>query len=234
MSNFDEKISCLFDDETNPAEREQLIKLLKQRGEYQDKWGRYGLIQEALKRNLPDNPKHDLFSRVSAALESEPVLLIPGNDKVTDKTPKTDYDDVATPAVAVNSRRFAMPNFGWAAAAAVAMFVVVGTVTMNSQTQEPGAELMVQHQVNKQAIPASQTLNIPAEPVFITATQGNTFSIPQIMPSPEQWERIDQIGGVKWDTYIQEHSETATQNGVQPGVVPFARTVNFGENGQRQ
>jgi negative regulator of sigma E activity len=230
---IEEKISSLIDDELAPADRDQLIKQLKQNSAHQDMLGRYCLIQEAMKKNLHSNPKHDLFSRVSSALESEPVLFAPAQETPPNPDPQIDQIEATPQKVGVVSGWLSKPSYGWAAAAAIAMVAVVNSVNL-SGTQEPnlGAMDIVSKQGTQQLV--VPVMSQQSSPVLVTNTPRPTVQVPHIMPSDDQWERIGENKGIPWGVYLKEHSETASQTGVQPSVAPMARIVSFEGDGQKQ
>jgi negative regulator of sigma E activity len=237
MANqIEEQISLMLDDELSPADRDQLIKQLKHSDIHKQILSRYGVIQEAMKKNLSANPKHDLFARVTSALESEPVLFAPSNDAIPNQTIESDNDTVA-PSKEAAVKPFSVPSFGWAAAAAVAMVAIVSSVNL-SGTQGPemgGAmDLASKQGTQELVVPVMSSPAQNPQPVLVTNTPLPMVQVPQVMPSDDQWERIDQTDGIAWEAYIKEHSETASQGGVQPGVAPFARIVSFEGDGQQQ
>ena len=244
MSNpVEEKISSLLDDELAPADTDQLIKQLKQSSAHKEMLGRYCLIQEAMKKNLPTDPKHNLFARVSTALESEPVLFAPSNNINRNNTeashtesPLDTLDVTAPQEVAVKSP-FTIPSFGWAAAAAVAMVAIVSSVNLGGvdAPDSVGAlDLVAKQSTQEFVVPVmSSQASIPG-PLLVSGSSRPLVQVPQVMPNEDQWDRIDQNTGIAWGVYLKEHGETASQTGVQPGVVPFARIVSFEGEGQQQ
>lgn len=77
MSDFNERLSCFLDGELSSQEEQRVLERLRHDGALQVRWERYQLISDALRNNLPDVAMRDLAGRVSAALESEPVVLAP-------------------------------------------------------------------------------------------------------------------------------------------------------------
>ncbi|MDH5219393.1 MAG: sigma-E factor negative regulatory protein [Gammaproteobacteria bacterium] len=245
MSNpVEEKISSLLDDELAPADRDQLIKQLKQSSAHKEILGRYCLIQEAMKKNLPTDPKHNLFARVSTALESEPVLFAPSNDLSRNNTESSNTESpIDTPDVTTSQHEaavkspFSIPSFGWAAAAAVAMVAIVSSVNLSGvDTSDAGGalDLVAKQSTQEFVVPVmSSQASTQQGPVLVSGSRP-LVQVPQVMPNEDQWDRIDQNTGIAWGMYLKEHGETASQTGVQPGVVPFARIVSFEGEGQQQ
>ena len=107
--NKTEQLSALMDGEVDASEYELLIKRLchNEARDEQGCWERYHLISDALKKNLPNIVKHDLSSRVRAALADEPTVLAPRR-------------------FAINWKRVTKPLAGAAIAASVASVSIVG------------------------------------------------------------------------------------------------------------
>ena len=230
MSNpFDEKVSCFLDNELEATEREQVYKHLKQDNELQQRWGRYCLIQEALKKNCSDNPKHDLASRVSRALESEPLLLAPSNEY---NKPQTEQPNVVQPdfggqVAAFNSN--SKPSYGIAAAAALAAFSIIGVLSFNNSEQVAidgvGGELAAKQttESNSRLTPDNSTQ------VLVTTNRPQApTQIPQMIADPSQWNRIDQVGNIPLDNYIERQEQQNSANSGNGGQQ--ARIVNFEGN----
>lgn len=76
-----EQISALVDGELEGSEQERVIKQIEQDPQLQRQWGRYNLISDALNSHLSGNVKHNLASRVSDALEQEPIVFAPRKKK---------------------------------------------------------------------------------------------------------------------------------------------------------
>lgn len=104
-----EQLSALMDGELDVIEIGHAFKTLcsDNAAEEKARWHRYHLIGDALKNNLPPVIKHDLSSRVSAALADEPTVLAPRKLKQ-------------------HWRRVARPLAGAAIAASVASISIVG------------------------------------------------------------------------------------------------------------
>lgn len=110
MSDYKtEQLSALMDGELDATECDRLIQRLCHNEASDEKacWERYHLIGDALKNNLPGIIKHDLSSRVSAALADEPTVLAPRR-------------------LRIHWKRVAKPLAGAAIAASVASVSIVG------------------------------------------------------------------------------------------------------------
>ena len=146
--NKSEQLSALMDGEVDAPECELLIKRLchNEAKDEQACWERYHLIGDALKNNLPHIIKHDLSSRVRAALADEPTVLAPRR-------------------FAINWKRVTKPLAGAAIAASVASVSIIGLRLM----------LPEQSAVTSVATSAPSSLSLPQDSVTAVAeTEGNT------------------------------------------------------------
>ena len=73
MAN-NERISVLMDGESSEA---SWLKSVMQDPQQQETWGRYHLIGDALREELPADLTLDLAERVALALADEPTVLAP-------------------------------------------------------------------------------------------------------------------------------------------------------------
>ena len=73
MAN-NERISVLMDGESSEA---SWLKSVMQDPQQQETWGRYHLIGDALREELPADLTLDLADRVALALADEPTVLAP-------------------------------------------------------------------------------------------------------------------------------------------------------------
>jgi len=112
--NLEEKLSALVDGEMSREEVDSMLDGLKHDKYSQMCWRHYHLISDALKNNLPDELPEDFVTRVSLAIEAEPLLSTP-------------------PRRASNSPTFFRPAIGFALAASIAAVVFVG-LGWNTQT----------------------------------------------------------------------------------------------------
>lgn len=68
---LNEKVSALMDGDLAGNDAQDVIHDLKQSAELRQCWERYHLIGDALRNNLPPVVRHDLASRISAAIEAD-------------------------------------------------------------------------------------------------------------------------------------------------------------------
>jgi anti-sigma factor RsiW len=231
-STIEQKISELVDGELDATEREQVYKQLKSVGHHQKVWSRYCMISDALKKTLPDNPKHDLSLRIKAALESEPSYLVPTASTSATTTEKDIERNkgYALPAAAfagAEERSGFRFGFGMAAAASVAVVSVVGML-MLGESPEP---VSLDAQLESAPVLANSS-NSPAansSPVQIVNTPPNLVLVNpgQALVPNGQWDRLPSSNVVNLEKFLIEHSETSSQNAVSPGMFPYARVVGF-------
>jgi len=111
----DERLSALVDGELDEQEYQATVVELLAYGENRKTWGRYHLIGDTLKRNLPKGMDYHFSSRVMAALEDEPTVLAP-----------------PSPVKSSWGQRAA----GLAVAASVAVVAVLGVQLMHQQDEQ--------------------------------------------------------------------------------------------------
>lgn len=73
----DERLSTLLDGELDHTERSSALDTLIKDDALRQRWERYHLISDAMKRNLPRAIDNQLASRVMDALQDEPTVLAP-------------------------------------------------------------------------------------------------------------------------------------------------------------
>jgi negative regulator of sigma E activity len=121
-------------------------------------WSHYHLISDALKNNLPDELPEDFVTRVSLALESEPLLSTP-------------------PRRAANAPVFLRPALGFALAASVAAVVFVG---LGWNTQQTGIEQMPTLASNTSTTAPSAITTVSAQPtIAYTHVHGRQWDVEQ-------------------------------------------------------
>lgn len=231
-----ENISSLYDDELDSKDRDQVFASLRQDEEQQRTWGRYCIIGDAMRRNLPEDPNHNLFSRVQQALEDEPPLLSPA-PAITDEVDATPVNVVELPAKSSNDSFF-KPVAGFAVAASVALASVLG-FQMFSQPVDEFQKPVVATVLPS---PGTQELNITPVAGAMTsvasyAASGNGEPVSefddaiyaeQSVMDDGQWTRITRIGNILLDNNIITTPPEASLNvDLQTGVVPFARASNL-------
>lgn len=153
--NIEEQVSALIDGELPHEELEGLLGRLKQDMAVQDCWSHYHLISDALKNNLPDKLPENFVSRVSTALESEPVILVPATARH-------------------RSHAFNKPTLGFALAASVAAVVFLG-LGWNDQT---GMEQAPSLASNMNPAPIVATVSTPPV-VSYSKVQGGQWDVEQ-------------------------------------------------------
>lgn len=176
-----EQISALMDGDLSDAE---LLNELGQDSDLQDTWGRYHLIGDAMRGDLPVNLQLDLSDSIMAALEDEPTILAP---KPVETPP------VLQPAAApVKTDSNVVPLFRrvgqqlgqYAIAASVAAAVIFGVQQYQGQDGVPANPVLNTIPIGGSAAPVS--VHYPQQDGARARQQGLTEQQMQ-----EQRERIN-------------------------------------------
>lgn len=176
-----EQISALMDGDLSDAE---VLNELEMDSDLQDTWGRYHLIGDAMRGDLPVNLQLDLSDSIMAALEDEPTILAP---KPVETAP------VLQPAVApVKTDSNVVPLFRrvgqqlgqYAIAASVAAAVIFGVQQYQGQNGVPANPVLNTIPIGGSAAPVS--VHYPQQDGARARQQGLTEQQMQ-----EQRERIN-------------------------------------------
>jgi sigma-E factor negative regulatory protein RseA len=176
-----EQISALMDGDLSDAE---VLNELEMDSDLQDTWGRYHLIGDAMRGDLPVNLQLDLSDSIMAALEDEPTILAP---KPVETAP------VLQPAVApVKTDSNVVPLFRrvgqqlgqYAIAASVAAAVIFGVQQYQGQDGFPANPVLNTIPIGGGAAPVS--VHYPQQDGARARQQGLTEQQMQ-----EQRERIN-------------------------------------------
>lgn len=176
-----EQISALMDGDLSDAE---VLNELEMDSDLQDTWGRYHLIGDAMRGDLPVNLQLDLSDSIMAALEDEPTILAP---KPVETAP------VLQPAVApVKKDSNVVPLFRrvgqqlgqYAIAASVAAAVIFGVQQYQGQDGVPANPVLNTIPIGGSAAPVS--VHYPQQDGARARQQGLTEQQMQ-----EQRERIN-------------------------------------------
>lgn len=176
-----EQISALMDGDLSDAE---VLNELEMDSDLQDTWGRYHLIGDAMRGDLPVNLQLDLSDSIMAALEDEPTILAP---KPVETAP------VLQPAVAPAKtdsnvvplfRRVGQQLGQYAIAASVAAAVIFGVQQYQGQDGVPANPVLNTIPIGGSAAPVS--VHYPQQDGARARQQGLTEQQMQ-----EQRERIN-------------------------------------------
>lgn len=176
-----EQISALMDGDLSDAE---VLNELEMDSNLQDTWGRYHLIGDAMRGDLPVNLQLDLSDSIMAALEDEPTILAP---KPVEMAP------VLQPVVApVKTDSNVVPLFRrvgqqlgqYAIAASVAAAVIFGVQQYQGQDGVPTNPVLNTIPIGGSAAPVS--VHYPQQDGARARQQGLTEQQMQ-----EQRERIN-------------------------------------------
>lgn len=125
-SKIKENLSALMDGQPDTG---KTFEKLKQDPKMADTFGRYHLIGDAMRNELPMQLNLDIADKIAQAIDKEPVVLAPNTKQTASSTPESDKSDNAKHGKVVSLFRPAM-QYGLAASFAAAL--VVGF-----QTEEP-------------------------------------------------------------------------------------------------
>ena len=186
-----EQISALMDGELSDAE---VLNELEMDSGLQDTWGRYHLIGDAMRGDLPVNLQLDLSDSIMAALEDEPTILAP---KPVEAAP------VAQPVVApVKTDSNVVPLFRrvgqqlgqYAIAASVAAAVIFGVQQYQGQDGVPNNPVLNTIPIGGSAAPVS--VHYPQ--------QGNRVRPQQGMTEQQMQEQRERINAFLRDHQLQQ------------------------------
>lgn len=119
-----EWLSALTDGELEGHEMEVALDRLRKDADLQDSWKAYHLIRDTVTSNLEQSVDPQLHHRISAALESEPVILAPQHRR----------------------RPWIKQVAGVAIAASVTGMAIIGVQSMNSIDPAPAAVPMAKQE----------------------------------------------------------------------------------------
>ncbi|BDY03738.1 RseA family anti-sigma factor [Ferrimonas sp. YFM] len=151
MTERKEAVSAWVDGEGTDLDLKQWLK----DEEMQSSWGRYHLIGDAMRNELPKELNLDIASSVAAALEQEPTVLAP---KEEPKSSEPSRRSVVSGKVVEFSRRFGQ----YAIAATVAAIAVVGVQQYGAEQQNSPVPVLNTLPVVGAPTPASYQANTPA------------------------------------------------------------------------
>ena len=120
MTQKQEKLSAFVDGE---VQDENIVSALVNDAELADKWQRYHLIRQGLRKELPKQANFDISALVATALESEPAIL----------APKKTWRDIP---VLSNVVPLIRSGGQLAIAASVAVAMVLGVQKLNQDDQQ--------------------------------------------------------------------------------------------------
>lgn len=206
-----EDISAFMDGESGQPV-EAVVDSIQSDAELRGVWRRYHLIGDSLRSQLPSRfPATDLTSRISQALDNEPTVLSPRQQRQ---------------AV---TRRLLKPAAGMAIAASVALVAIVGLRSLDQVTGTAGTAGTGASVAAQQAAPATTV-----------ATAGGQDEQPQQSLQPAQISPLARTvstdggavtgdyqqseGQYRFNSYLINHNEYRANAGVG-GTMPYARIV---------
>ena len=222
---FQENISSFVDDELNGCD--ELLDQLGEDLELQARYGRYCLISDAIKRNLPERPNHDLLNRVQTALQSEPALLAPVAKQTKNDSPEAEV-------MALPKRHHIKPAFTWGIAASVMLVAVSSFQMFRVNNDFPQATTIAASQpVETQSVIAKQSSTPTTAMTFVAdelppPDASSTTFAEQSLIDDGQWTRITRVGDIPLgNNIIFKGSDNYVPYEFQPKMLPLARSVKL-------
>ena len=181
-----EHISALMDGDLIDA---KVLNELEMDPDLQDAWGRYHLIGDAMRGDLPVNLQLDFSDSVMAALEDEPTILAPAPSMGETPAPVVERHAKVIPLL----RRVGQQLGQYATAASVAAAVIFG----------------VQHYQSEDGVPTHPVLNtIPiggsAAPVSVHYPQEGSRASQQGLTEQQMQEQRARINAFLRDHQLQQ------------------------------
>ena len=176
-----EQISALMDGDLSDAE---VLNELEMDSDLQDTWGRYHLIGDAMRGDLPVNLQLDLSDSIMAALEDEPTILAPKPVEVPPVLQPVVAPVKTDSNVVPLFRRVGQQLGQYAIAASVAAAVIFGVQQYQGQDGVPANPVLNTIPIGGSAAPVS--VHYPQQDGARARQQGLTEQQMQ-----EQRERIN-------------------------------------------
>lgn len=205
----DERISALLDGELDEPEHRKAVDELLTHDNKRALWGRYHLIGDTLKRNLPKGMDHEFSSRVMASLESEPTVLAP--------RPQASWGQRAA---------------GLAVAASVAAVAVLGVQFMYQQDGNIPAQQVAQlptklspMQMQQQNV-ARANIQPLIRPSIQPSLRANIQTVTQNSGLASLPPNVSKHRYSRLNKYLIDHNQQAS-GAVMQGVIPYARIVAY-------
>ncbi|MCX9107140.1 RseA family anti-sigma factor [Aeromonas veronii] len=176
-----EQISALMDGDLIDAE---VLNELEMDSDLQDTWGRYHLIGDAMRGDLPVNLQLDLSDSIMAALEDEPTILAPKPVEVLPVLQPVVAPVKTDSNVVPLFRRVGQQLGQYAIAASVAAAVIFGVQQYQGQDGVPANPVLNTIPIGGSAAPVS--VHYPQQDGARARQQGLTEQQMQ-----EQRERIN-------------------------------------------
>ena len=228
-----EKISSFYDDELDASDHDHVITHLKSNLDIQNTWRRYGLIGDALKKNLPDNLEHNLFSRIQVAMESEPThLSVAADQNVRSMVKNADVVEISRKSPKDKDKGFHHPAFGFGIAATVALVSVLGFQMFSSSPEMPLQTEIASTPptafTQELNIVSSDELTVPEISVTEEATASSRVFAEQSIIDDGQWTRITPMDSASLESeLLLGKPESRVNIDLQNRVLPLARSVSM-------
>ena len=230
-----EKISSFYDDELDASDRDHIVKHLKDDEDVQKTWYRYGLIGDAMKKDLPNNIEHNLFDRIQLAMESEPTHFAPSGSNVKQAAPENVAADVVSLAKKSSNEKVSHPAWGFGIAATVALVSVLGFQMFSSgadTTLQPELVAASNSGITQELnISSSIDVSVPEISVTEEATASAPTYAEQSIMDDGQWTRITPIDGASIENELLSN-RAGSRSGIDlnDNLSPLARSVSLNKS----
>ena len=197
-----------MDDEAEDADGRIIHELMHNQGA-RDTWWRYHLVSDVLKHESPLLAHRDMTRRISAALESEPAILIPKSFQ--------------------HRRDWIKPLAGLAIAASVAVIAILGL--QHNEEDIPGGSAVMPQTVaqSPQPIPKTvvaqpiQELSPIATPIVRQFRPPATLA--SIQTSQSQTAPAMSPEYSRMNSYLLNYNEYRTRETRMQGMLPYVRII---------
>ena len=213
-SDKGEKLSSFVDGELDKAQCETLISSMCKDEDMKSCLGRYQIISDSMKNQLPEGIKKDFIHCVMTAIESEPTIIAP---------PKTTSRKHSSSGNVIYLPSFAKKVAGFAIAASVATIAVIGVQSQSQDTESQVVAMPKNSDFVRLENQSSMTASV--KPVIVPkSTSGYSTasspvsreSVPQLRPA----RKFDPV----LQQYIVNHAQYASGSGVND-IFSHARIV---------
>lgn len=218
---LNERLSQLMDDETEDTDGRIIDELLHNQAA-RDTWWRYHLVSDVLKHEEPLLAHRDLARRISAAMETEPAILVPKSF--------------------LQRRNWVKPLAGLAVAASVAVVAIIGLEHKGGEI--PGNPALNQQTVAQTAGPvtaAPRTMTQSARRVPEPAEQVIQELSPVATPIVRQFQPPTRLASIetredrtgpgmspeysRMNSYLLNYNEYRTKETRMQGMLPYVRII---------
>ncbi|NQZ81598.1 MAG: transcriptional regulator [Colwellia sp.] len=134
-SKFETMSSCVDNYQPNDAAFDEIFDEISKDGHLSDTWGRYHLMGDIIRNDIPETLQFDLSAQIAAAIDNEPTILAP---KVSPVKSSSFVKELKGRVI-----QFAKPFGQLAIAASAAGIMVLGVQQTNIANNESALPLQI-------------------------------------------------------------------------------------------